>query len=126
MENSEKDEGASSQDIKEMPSTSTNSQIFKRYTLIKKETVTGKDSEQPVRKFTFRVNNQNESLPKFLPGDYLEILCHTKGQTVVRPYTALQEPTRKDFSIIVKVYQDGLMSKHLVSIYRMLNFFLFQ
>jgi hypothetical protein len=113
IENFEEDKD-SSPNIEET-STNTNSQILKRYTLIKKETITGKDSEHPVKKFTFRVNNQNENLPKFLPGDYLEILSLTKGQIVVRPYTALQEPSRKDFSIIVKIYKDGLMSKHLVS-----------
>jgi len=102
--------------------TNSNLQRFKRYTLIDKVTVTEIDAEYPVKKFTFGVNSLNENLPKFVPGDYLEILSHTKGQTVVRSYTALQG-TEKEFSIIVKIYKNGMMSRHLVSLYRILGLF---
>src|SRR5581483_230211 len=69
--------------IQKTSSMNTNLQIFKRYILVKREIVSGEDTKRPVIKFTFVVSNLNEDIPKFYPGDYVEIMSHTKGQVVV-------------------------------------------
>lgn len=91
-----------------------NPHVFKRYILVNKEIVSRSDARRPVIKLTFQVINY-EQLPEFLPGDYIEILCHIKGQVLLRSYTPLQSDKEKCFSIIIRVYEEGLMSRHLVS-----------
>ncbi|CAG8454369.1 2143_t:CDS:10 [Diversispora eburnea] len=88
--------------------------MFKRYILVNTEIVTGEKAERPVKRFTFQQINSNERSPKFLPGEYVELMCHIKGQVVIRPYTPLQGISMKTFSILVKIYENGLMSQHLV------------
>ncbi|RHZ69451.1 hypothetical protein Glove_283g157 [Diversispora epigaea] len=90
-----------------------NNDMFKRYILIKTETVTGERAERPVRRFTFQQINPNDRSPKFLPGEYVELMCHIRSQVVIRPYTPLQGNSTKTFSILVKIYENGLMSQHL-------------
>ncbi|CAG8791837.1 10087_t:CDS:2, partial [Acaulospora morrowiae] len=87
--------------------------VFRRYVLINIETVTKVGAERPVRKFTFQSINANNQFPKFLPGDYLELMCHVEGQVVVRPYTPIQGSSLKSFSILIKIYEDGLLSQYL-------------
>ncbi|CAG8630503.1 4443_t:CDS:10 [Rhizophagus irregularis] len=90
-----------------------NPHVFKRYILVNKEIVSRSDARRPVIKLTFQVINY-EQLPEFLPGDYIEILCHIKGQVLLRSYTPLQSDKEKCFSIIIRVYEEGLMSRHLM------------
>jgi hypothetical protein len=97
--------------------------VFKRYILVNKEIVSRSDAQRPVVKLTFQVINY-EQLPVFLPGDYIEILSHTKGQVLLRSYTPLQSDKEKCFSIIIRVYEDGLMSRHLVSFIIYLKIFI--
>ncbi|PKC11241.1 heme peroxidase [Rhizophagus irregularis] len=80
---------------------------FKRHTIYDIIPVTKNDT---VLKFIF--NDPKERFQNFLPGDYLQILSHTQGQTVVRPYTILKEKENR-FSIIVKIYKNGVMTQHL-------------
>ena len=91
--------------------------VFRRYILVNKEIVSSRsDAQRPVVKLTFQVINANEQLPAFLPGDYIEILSHIKGQVLLRSYTPLSSSRDKCFSIIIRIYKEGLMSRHLVSI----------
>jgi hypothetical protein len=89
--------------------------IFRRYILTNIETVSRNDSTKPVKKFTFQVIHPKDRLPKFLPGDYIEIMSYANNHVIIRPYTPLQGPTENSFCILVKVYNDGAMSQHLVS-----------
>ncbi|CAG8452328.1 18578_t:CDS:10 [Racocetra fulgida] len=88
-------------------------EIFRRYILTNIEDVTRYDAENPVKKMTFQVIHPYEKLPEILPGDYIEIMSYTNKATVVRPYTLLKGPSDNTFSIIVKIYKDGVMSQHL-------------
>ncbi|RIA86087.1 hypothetical protein C1645_350348 [Glomus cerebriforme] len=88
--------------------------IFRRYILVNKEIVSRNDAQRPVVKLTFQVINVNEQLPEFLPGDYIEIFSHIKGQVLLRSYTPLQSDKDKCFSIIIRIYEEGLMSRHLM------------
>lgn len=76
-----------------------------------------------VLKFIF--NDPKERFQNFLPGDYLQILSHTQGQTIVRPYTILKEKENDRFSIIVKIYENGVMTQHLVSYMNFTRFFFY-
>jgi hypothetical protein len=96
--------------------------VFRRYILINKEIVSRSDAQRPVVKLTFQVINSNEQLPEYLPGDYIEILSHIKGQVLLRSYTPLQSGRDKCFSVIIRIYEEGLMSRHLVSIVHLTNF----
>ncbi|CAG8535727.1 5775_t:CDS:10 [Dentiscutata erythropus] len=87
--------------------------IFRRYILTNIEDVTRYDAENPVKKFTFQVIHPYEKLPEILPGDYIEVMSYTNKTTIVRPYTLLKGPSNTTFSIIVKIYKDGVMSQHL-------------
>jgi hypothetical protein len=89
--------------------------IFRRYILSNIEIVSRSDAERPVKKFTFQVIHPKDRLPKFLPGDYIEIMSEANNHVVIRPYTPLQGPTENSFCILVKIYKDGAMSQHLVS-----------
>ncbi|CAG8624350.1 25369_t:CDS:10 [Dentiscutata erythropus] len=86
---------------------------FKRYVLVNKDNVTGIYAERPVKKFIFQVIDPNDSVPKITPGDYIEIMCHIEGQVVIRCYNLFKLKSPKCFSIIVKIYKDGLMSTYL-------------
>ncbi|CAG8485014.1 7412_t:CDS:10 [Cetraspora pellucida] len=86
---------------------------FRRFILINVEEVTRYDAEIPVKKFTFQIIHPFDKLPKILPGDYIEVMSYTNKSTIVRQYTALKGPTENTFSIIVKIYSDGVMSQHL-------------
>ncbi|PKK80183.1 hypothetical protein RhiirC2_198994 [Rhizophagus irregularis] len=87
--------------------------IFRRYILSNIETVSRSDAERPVKKFTFQVIHPKDRLPKFLPGDYIEIMSEANNHIVIRPYTPLQGPSENSFCILVKIYKDGAMSQHL-------------
>ncbi|CAG8501913.1 16490_t:CDS:10 [Funneliformis mosseae] len=87
--------------------------IFKRYILTNIEYATRHDAENPVKKLTFQVIHPKDKLPKFLPGDYIEIMSYVNKHMVIRPYTPLQGPSDKTFTILVKIYKDGAMSQHL-------------
>jgi hypothetical protein len=95
---------------------------LRRYILLNKEIVSRSDAQRPVVKLTFQVINSNEQLPEFLPGDYIEILSHIKGQVLLRSYTPLQSSRDKCFSVIIRIYEEGLMSRHLVSIIYLIIF----
>jgi hypothetical protein len=94
----------------------TSVRVFKRYQMIEKELVNG-NLEQPVIKFTFRKIHQlrNPSNDRFLPGDYIEIQARVKGQVVIRAYTPTEGRMSRTFSIIVKIYDHGLMSQYLAN-----------
>ncbi|GBC06036.1 hypothetical protein RclHR1_06580008 [Rhizophagus clarus] len=81
---------------------------FKRYDIYDIVPVTKNNN---VLKFI--LNDPEGIFRNFLPGDYLEILSHTQGQTVVRPYTILKEKEQDRFSIITKIYKNGVMTQHL-------------
>ncbi|RGB24946.1 hypothetical protein C1646_724956 [Rhizophagus diaphanus] len=87
--------------------------IFRRYILTNIELATRHDAENRVKKLTFQVLHPKDKLPKFFPGDYIEIMSYVNKHVVIRPYTPLQGPTDKTFTILVKVYNDGAMSQHL-------------
>ncbi|CAI2162308.1 12048_t:CDS:10 [Funneliformis geosporum] len=87
--------------------------IFRRYILTNIEFVTRQNSENPVKKFTFQVIHQNDTLPRFLPGDYIEIMSFTNNQVTTRLYTPVQGPNENSFCIFVKIYKDGIMSQYL-------------
>lgn len=87
--------------------------VFRRYILTNIEEVTRYDAENPVKKFTFQIIHPFDKLPKILPGDYIEVMSYTNKSTIVRQYTALKGPSENTFSIIVKIYKDGVMSQHL-------------
>ncbi|CAG8632078.1 25349_t:CDS:2 [Dentiscutata erythropus] len=87
--------------------------VFRRYILINVEEVTRYDTENPVKKFTFQIIHPFDKLPKILPGDYIEVMSYSNKTTIVRQYTALKGPNENTFSIIVKIYKDGVMSQHL-------------
>ncbi|CAI2171547.1 10820_t:CDS:2 [Funneliformis geosporum] len=89
------------------------SYIFKRYILTNIEFATRHDAENPVKKLTFQVIHPKDKLPKFLPGDYIEIMSYVNKHMVIRPYTPLHGPSDKTFTILVKIYKDGIMSQHL-------------
>ncbi len=89
--------------------------IFRRYILTNIEMATRHDAENPVKKLTFQVIHPKDKLPRFLPGDYIEIMSYVNKHVVIRPYTPLQGPSDKTFTILVKIYKDGAMSQHLVS-----------
>ncbi|CAH1764807.1 16_t:CDS:10, partial [Entrophospora sp. SA101] len=90
---------------------------FRRYKLTSKVPING-SKEYPVMKFTFTIVHQNENEAynhklKFLPGHYIEVQSRIKGQVVIRSYTPIEGNIVQSFSIFVKVYPDGLMSRHL-------------
>ncbi|CAG8440194.1 7816_t:CDS:10 [Funneliformis mosseae] len=87
--------------------------IFRRYILTNIEFVTRQNATNPVKKLTFQVIHQNDKLPKFFPGDFIEIMCFTNNQVTTRLYTPIQGPTDNSFCIFVKIYKDGIMSQHL-------------
>ena len=88
--------------------------VFKRYQLAEKVLVNG-DPEHPVIKFTFTKIHQlkNPKNDHIIPGDYIEIQARVKGQVVVRAYTPVEGRISHKFSIVVKIYEHGLMSQHL-------------
>ncbi|CAG8583688.1 12338_t:CDS:10 [Gigaspora margarita] len=86
---------------------------FKRYVLVNKDDVTGIQAENPVKKFIFQVIDPNYSIPEIKPGDYIEIMCHIKGQVVIRSYNLFKAKSPKCFSVIIKIYKEGLMSRYL-------------
>ncbi|CAJ0887295.1 7546_t:CDS:10 [Entrophospora sp. SA101] len=93
--------------------------MFRRYKLTSKVPVNA-NKEFPVMKFTFTIVHQNidgyksrHHKLKFLPGHYIEVQSRIKGQVVIRSYTPIEGNIVQSFSIFVKVYPDGLMSRHL-------------
>jgi hypothetical protein len=98
---------------------------FRRYRLTSKSTVNNSEI-YPVIKFTFTkvYRDEKDVLDKgFLPGHFIEVQSHVKGQVIVRSYTPIEGKLSKSFSIYVKVYPSGLMSTHLVN--SNLTFFFF-
>ncbi|GBC07611.1 hypothetical protein RclHR1_07570007 [Rhizophagus clarus] len=87
--------------------------IFRRYILTNIEVVTRSNAVNVVKKLTFQVIHPNDKLPKFLPGDYIEIMSYANNHVIIRPYTPLQGPTETSFCILVKIYKDGVMTQHL-------------
>ncbi|CAJ0640072.1 13584_t:CDS:2 [Entrophospora sp. SA101] len=49
----------------------------------------------------------------YLPGHFIEIQSRLKGQMVIRNYSPIDGKIMKSFSILVKIYPNGPMSKHL-------------
>ncbi|CAG8603950.1 9783_t:CDS:2, partial [Paraglomus occultum] len=92
----------------------TSVRVFKRYQLVEKALVNG-DPERPVIKFTFVKLHQlkDPENDRIIPGDYIEIQARVKGQVIIRAYTPVVGRISRRFSIIVKVYEHGLMSQHL-------------
>jgi len=89
---------------------------FRIYKLTSKSPVSS-NTKYPVIRFTFTKVHQgekNEWDEKFLPGHYIELQSRIKGQVVIRSYTPIEGKMSKSFSIYVKVYPNGLMSRHLV------------
>jgi hypothetical protein len=105
----------SNNEMNDLQQVSYSPHIFRRYILTNIETATRSDSAKPVKKFTFQVIHPKDRLPKFLPGDYIEIMSYANSHVIIRPYTPLQGPTENSFCILVKIYKDGAMSQHLVS-----------
>jgi hypothetical protein len=110
--------------------------IFHRCIITNIEIVT--NNYQPdspiVKKFNLRPIHKNDNFPyrKFLPGDYIEIMCDIDNQKIIRHYSPLLQEFSEDYQdekninetnkmdkmfwILVKIYKDGFMSKYLVSI----------
>ncbi|CAG8440207.1 7817_t:CDS:10 [Funneliformis mosseae] len=86
--------------------------IFRRYILTNIDTVTRHNAKNPVKKFTFQVLHPDKKLPRFFPGDYIEIMSFVNTQVITRLYTPIQT-TDNSFYILVKIYKDGIMSQHL-------------
>ncbi|CAG8542019.1 2813_t:CDS:10 [Paraglomus occultum] len=88
--------------------------VFRRYQLSDKTWVNASE-QYPVIKFTFTKIHQSQRFvgDRFLPGDYVELQARVKEQVVVRSYTPLEGRMSTSFSIYVKVYPTGLMSRHL-------------
>ncbi|RGB28169.1 heme peroxidase [Rhizophagus diaphanus] len=87
--------------------------IFRRYILTNIEVVTRSNAETLVKKLTFQIIHPDDILPKFLPGDYIEIMSYVNNHVIIRPYTPLQGPSENSFCILVKIYKDGIMTQHL-------------
>ncbi|CAG8699518.1 13658_t:CDS:2, partial [Funneliformis mosseae] len=88
---------------------------FSRYKLTSKSAVSA-NKKYPVMRLIFtRVHQDNNDLwnEPFIPGQFIEVQSRIKGQVVVRSYTPIEGKLSKSFSIYVKVYPNGLMSKHL-------------
>ncbi|CAG8546468.1 10727_t:CDS:2 [Racocetra fulgida] len=87
---------------------------FNRYKLTSKATVSV-NKKIPVMRFTFTkiYQHKNENTERFYPGNYVELFAKVKGQMVTRKYCPLEGTISKSFSIYVKIYKDGLLSRHL-------------
>ncbi|CAG8660875.1 8481_t:CDS:2, partial [Racocetra fulgida] len=92
---------------------SREAETFKRYVLVNKDDVAGIRAVNRVKKFIFQAVDPNDSIPKITPGDYIEIMCHIKGQVVIRCYNLFKLKSPKCFYIIIKIYNEGLMSSYL-------------
>jgi hypothetical protein len=104
-----------SRDINEKELQQSSPYIFRRYILTNIEVVTRPNAEAPVKKLTFQTIHTDDRLPRFLPGDYIEIMSYANNHVIIRPYTPLQRPNENSFCIFVKIYKDGTMTQHLVS-----------
>lgn len=87
-----------------------------------------------VKKFNLKSIHKNDNFPyrKFIPGDYIEIMCDIDNQKIIKHYCPLLQEFSEDYQedkgisennkvdkmfwILVKIYKDGFMSKYLVSI----------
>jgi len=92
----------------------TSNRVFRRYQLTAKEMINA-NPESPVYRLTFTKVHQPKKAggDRFLPGDYVELQGRVKGQVIVRSYTPIEGRMSNTFSIIVKIYPDGLMSQLL-------------
>lgn len=104
-----------SRDINEKELQQLSPYIFRRYILANIEVVTRSNAKTLVKKLTFQIIHPDDILPKFLPGDYIEIMSYVNNRVIIRPYTPLQGPCENSFCILVKIYKDGIMTQHLVS-----------
>ncbi|CAH1759180.1 13084_t:CDS:2 [Entrophospora sp. SA101] len=89
---------------------------FRRFKLIDKSTINN-NIKFSIIKFTFASNNNGKSYDMdldYLPGHYIEIQAKVKGQ--IRSYTPIDGKNMKSFCILVKIYPNCLMSKHLNSL----------
>ncbi|GES81430.1 heme peroxidase [Rhizophagus clarus] len=84
-----------------------------------------------VKKFNLKPIHKNDNFPyrKFIPGDYIEIMCDIDNQKIIRHYCPLLQEFSEDhqedknitetnkvdkmFWILVKIYKNGFMSKYL-------------
>ncbi|CAG8467569.1 3966_t:CDS:2, partial [Dentiscutata heterogama] len=87
---------------------------FHRYKLTSKAMVNVND-KIPVMRFTFTKIYQysNDNNERFYPGSYIELFAKVKGQMVTRKYSPLEGKISKSFSIYIKIYPTGLLSRHL-------------
>ncbi|CAG8472965.1 5666_t:CDS:2 [Paraglomus occultum] len=92
----------------------TSNRVFRRYQLTDKEMINA-NPKLPVYRLTFTKVHQPKKAggDRFLPGDYVELQGRVKGQVIVRSYTPIEGRMSNTFSIIVKIYPDGLMSQLL-------------
>ncbi|CAG8456991.1 13944_t:CDS:10 [Funneliformis mosseae] len=83
-----------------------------------------------VKKFTLKPIRKHDNFPvrKFIPGDYIEIMCYIDNQMIIRKYTPLLQEFSEEYDedvdrnnynldrrfwILVKIYKDGFMSKYM-------------
>ncbi|CAG8483908.1 9443_t:CDS:2, partial [Racocetra persica] len=87
---------------------------FHRYKLTSKAIV-NVNKKIPIMRFTFTkiYQHKNYNNERFYPGNYVELFAKVKGQMVTRKYCPLEGTISKSFSIYVKIYSDGLLSRHL-------------
>ncbi|CAG8623151.1 14316_t:CDS:2, partial [Dentiscutata erythropus] len=102
-----------SSDDDELPSNMEHIKFY-RYKLTSKAMVNVND-KIPVMRFTFTkiYQHSNDDNMRFYPGNYVELFAKVKGQMVTRKYCPLEGKFSKSFSIYVKIYPNGLLSRHL-------------
>ncbi|CAJ0825833.1 11800_t:CDS:10 [Entrophospora sp. SA101] len=74
------------------------------------------DEEIAKQDTVFRIKFRRYKLTSKAPINgrhYIEVQSRIKGQVVIRSYTPIEGSIAQSFSIFVKVYPDGLMSRHL-------------
>ncbi|RUP48043.1 hypothetical protein BC936DRAFT_145028 [Jimgerdemannia flammicorona] len=86
---------------------------FRRFVLIDKTNIA--HGEHPVVAFTFapvHALGEQYSVPT-LPGQYVELMSQIRQETVKRPYNVVHGSVNTEFTIYVKIYANGKMSRHL-------------
>ena len=106
----------------------SSSSTFRRCIITDIEIVTSNQhlNSPIVKKFTLKPIHKDDKFPyrRFIPGDYIEIMCDIDQQRIIRPYCPLSQEfsenyqednsSKKMFWILVKIYKDGFMSEYLV------------
>ena len=103
------------------PSSETSSDLlkgrlwekYKPYELVDKEKLT-----HNTYKYRFSIGSESERLPGLDVGRHVSVVAVTEaGQRAVRSYTPVTPADQRGyFELVVKTYEEGVMSKHLLSL----------